>query len=276
LGLDQGQEREGHDRDSINLPGKQPDLLTQVCKAVSSPIALVILAGGSVDLTAARDSDCVGSIIWAGYPGQSGGVAIAEVLYGAYNPAGRLTQTIYNADFVNEVSLFDMGMRPNTSTGNPGRTHRFYTGKPVYAFGTGLSFSHFEYHGLTADVAPVSAAGLRAVMEPAHNDLRAKLDAVASVTMNLCNSGPMAGAHTILPFMIPPNSGLNGNPIRQLAQNFQKVFLEVGECKELRVDISPRDLFFANGDGVMDTVVGAWRVSIGQPEELSWDLTVSE
>lgn len=96
VGLDQTQEREGHDCDTISFPGVQSQLLSKVS-----------------------------SIVWVGYPGQSGGQALAEVIFGDYNPAGRLPYTIYPANYVNQVSMFDMGMRPNASNGNPGRTYRF-------------------------------------------------------------------------------------------------------------------------------------------------------
>ena len=107
------------------------------------------MGGGTVDLTAAKNNAKVGSIIWVGYPGQSGGIAIANTLTGKNVPSGRLTQTFYPASFVDDVSMFDMNMRPNPETGNPGRSYRFYTGTPVFKFGDGLSYNNFDYSTTT-------------------------------------------------------------------------------------------------------------------------------
>ena len=71
-----------------------------------------------------------------------GGNAIASVVFGQYNPGGRLPITFYPASYVNEVSMFDMSMRPSST--NPGRTYKFYTGKPVFEFGFGLSYTTFS------------------------------------------------------------------------------------------------------------------------------------
>ncbi|CAF3241313.1 unnamed protein product [Rotaria socialis] len=97
-----------------------------------SPLHIVIMSGGGVDFSYIRDSTQCASLIWIGYPGQSGGLAIATVIFGQYNPAGRLPVTIYPASYVNEVSIFDMQMRPSST--NLGRTYKFYIGQAVYEF----------------------------------------------------------------------------------------------------------------------------------------------
>jgi len=143
-GVPHSDEAEGHDRTSLLLPDNQDALIAAVATAAAGkPVAMVTMGGGPVDVSAARDNTCVGAIMWCGYPGQSGGDAIADAVFGVTNPGGKLTMTWYPESFAGAVSILDMGMRPNKTTGNPGRSHRFYTGKPVFAFGEGLSYTTF-------------------------------------------------------------------------------------------------------------------------------------
>ncbi len=140
MGLDQSQESEGLDRVIISWPGVQQQFIAQMAKCAQRPVVLVILSGGPIDVSAEAANPLVGAIVWAGYPGQAGGQAIADVLFGAVSPAGRLDHTWYPAAFAQQVSLFDMGMRPNATSGNPGRTYRFYSAEPVFPFGFGLRY----------------------------------------------------------------------------------------------------------------------------------------
>jgi beta-D-xylosidase 4 len=95
------------------------------------------MSGSSLDLSFIRDSPQYASLIWAGYPGQSGGSAIAGVVFGQYNPDGRLPITFYPAAYVDQVNMTDMSMRPSST--NPGRTYKFYTGQPAFEFATSTS-----------------------------------------------------------------------------------------------------------------------------------------
>lgn len=86
MGLDQSQEREAHDRRHLGLPGKQQELISSVAKAAKKPVILVILSGGPVDITPAKYDKKIGGILWAGYPGEAGGIALAEIIFGDHNP----------------------------------------------------------------------------------------------------------------------------------------------------------------------------------------------
>jgi beta-D-xylosidase 4 len=79
----------------------------------------------SIDLSYIRDSSQNASLIWAGYPGEAGGSAIASIIFGQYNPAARLPITFYPASYLDEVSMFNMRMRP--SDVSPGRSYKLYT-----------------------------------------------------------------------------------------------------------------------------------------------------
>jgi hypothetical protein len=86
MGLDQDQEREEVDRLELGLPGMQEHLVNSVADAAKKPVILVLLCGGPVDVTFAKNNPKIGAIVWAGYPGQAGGIAIAQVLFGEHNP----------------------------------------------------------------------------------------------------------------------------------------------------------------------------------------------
>lgn len=86
MGLDQTQEREELDRIDLVLPGKQEELINSVARAAKKPVILVILSGGPVDISAAKNDNKIGGILWAGYPGQAGGAALAEIIFGDHNP----------------------------------------------------------------------------------------------------------------------------------------------------------------------------------------------
>ncbi|KAK9930573.1 hypothetical protein M0R45_027608 [Rubus argutus] len=127
VGLDQGEEREAHDRDHLNL-GKQQELINSVAKVAKKPVILVILSGGPLDISAAKENQKIGSILWAGYPGEAGGIALAEIIFGDHNPGGRLPVTWYTKDYI-KIPMTDMRMRPDTKSGYPGRTYRFTQAK---------------------------------------------------------------------------------------------------------------------------------------------------
>ncbi|CAA7259501.1 unnamed protein product [Cyclocybe aegerita] len=133
-------EREGRDRMNISWPGVQLDLILELSK-LEKPLVVVQYGGGQVDGTALKNSEEVNAILWGGYPGQSGGTVLADVLAGKAAPAGRLPTTQYVADYVDQVPMTDMTLRPSST--NPGRTYKWYTGAPVFEFGFGLHYTNF-------------------------------------------------------------------------------------------------------------------------------------
>ncbi|XP_062169004.1 probable beta-D-xylosidase 7 [Alnus glutinosa] len=119
-------------------------ILPLISSVAKKPVVLVLLSGGPVNISSAKNDKNIGSFLWAGYPGQAGGSAIAEVIFGDHNPGGRLPVTWYPQDFV-KVPMTDMRMRAEPSSGYPGRTYRFYEGEKVFKFGYGLSYSKYVY-----------------------------------------------------------------------------------------------------------------------------------
>ncbi|KAI3713709.1 hypothetical protein L1987_72295 [Smallanthus sonchifolius] len=143
MGTDQSIEAESLDRTSISLPGQQNRLVSEVASVSKGPVILVIMSGGGMDIQFAKENPKITSILWVGFPGEAGGTALADVIFGRYNPGGRLSMTWYPQFFAETVNMTNMNMRANLTTGHPGYTYRFYRGTTVYPFGYGLSYSRF-------------------------------------------------------------------------------------------------------------------------------------
>jgi len=256
VGIDQSIESEGRDRTTITLPGVQNDLITQVAGCSKGPIIVVVVSGGQLDLSTPKNTAKVNGLLWAGYPGQSGGDAIAQTLYGDNNPAGRLPYTLYPGAYVNQVSMFDMGMRPNASNGNPGRTYRFYTGTPVYEFGTGLSYTNFSV--------TVSNPPIKIPFDTIRNNLGDDVTSswkslpLADITMTITNIGTKPGDYVALGYVVPPNAGKNGNPLKYLVGFTREHNIQPGQKVQVTFPVTTHDLSFVNEEGQRETERGEW------------------
>ncbi|XP_064404909.1 uncharacterized protein LOC135350121 [Halichondria panicea] len=256
IGLDQSQESEGRDRDDISLPGMQEQLLDTVKKSISSniPVIVALMSGSSVDISWALSN--ADAVMWVGYPGQSGGQAMAEILVGMVNPSGRLPFTMYPKDYVNQISMFDMSMRIS-----PGRSYKFYTGTPVFHFGDGLSYTTFSYKwsaSPTVEEAPVQYSKSGGLVVSRESLRRAQIDYEVEVT----NTGSRGGAVSVLAFM---TSSEQGAPMKQLF-DFQKVYLEAGGSVKLFFAATERDLSLVDEQGKKELNAGQYLISIGELE----------
>lgn len=261
VGLDQTVESEGLDRYTLPLPGEQMNLIEAVLdqKDAKAPVVLVVMAGGAVCLGPYADDDRVGAILFVGYPGQSGGQAIADVVTGKLNPAGRLTQTFYKGSFVDEVSFFDMDFRPSTnaSKSSPGRSYRFYSGTSVaYPFGHGLSYSDILYD-----------------FDVDNSDQNA-------LTVIVTNQDQKRLADTsVLLFLAPPPDGAPaGSPIKSL-RGFDRVSLAASSSESVVFSLTEADFSLPDEKGTFNLVEGIWIATVASSngDEIggSFTLTVS-
>ncbi|KAJ7946694.1 Beta xylosidase [Quillaja saponaria] len=247
VGADQSIEAESRDRVDLLLPGQQQLLVTEVANASKGPVILVIMSGGGFDVSFAKSNVKITSILWVGYPGEAGGAAIADVIFGRYNPSGRLPMTWYPNSYVQKVPMTNMNMRPGTSNGYPGRTYRFYTGETVFSFGDGLSYSKFNHQLVQA---PESVSIPLEEDHICHSSECKSLNVVQEKCQDLAfdihlkikNMGKASGSHTVFLFSSPPS--VHNSPRKHLL-GFQKVFLtgrteslvrfKVDVCKDLSV-----------------------------------------
>ncbi|RZB49086.1 putative beta-D-xylosidase 2 isoform C [Glycine soja] len=229
MGLDQSIEAETVDRTGLLLPGRQPDLVSKVAAASKGPTILVLMSGGPVDITFAKNNPRIVGILWAGYPGQAGGAAIADILFGTANPGGKLPVTWYPEEYLTKLPMTNMAMRATKSAGYPGRTYRFYNGPVVYPFGHGLTYTHFV-HTLASAPTVVSVplnghrrANVTNISNRAIRVTHARCDKLSiTLQVDIKNVGSRDGTHTLLVFSAPP-AGFGHWALEKQLVAFEKV-----------------------------------------------------
>jgi beta-glucosidase len=221
----------GGDRTDIVLQKQQEELLEQI-QALGKPVILVLLNGSAVAVNWANDH--VPAILEGWYPGEEGGTAIADVLFGDYNPGGRLPVTFYKS--VDQLPPF-------TDYRMQGRTYRYFKGEPLYAFGFGLSYAEFRYDKLTLSATRIKAGDeLQLSVEVQNRSDRAGDEVVQLYVSNLAPSVSV--------------------PIRSLA-GIKRVLLAAGEKRTVRFLLSPSQMSVIDDAGKRVIKPGAFQVSIG-------------
>jgi beta-glucosidase len=217
----------GGDKTTLDLPPDQQRLLEQA-KATGKPLVVIAMNGSPINLSWEKRN--ASAIVEAWYPGQSGGLAVANVLSGRTNPGGRLPLTFYES--IDQLPPFD-------DYGMSGRTYRYFTGTPVFPFGYGLSFTTFAYAPLTVVRMP---GGAVRVTTRVRNVGNRSGDEVAELYLNFPNAPGM------------PHIALRG---------FRRISLKPGEARQVTFELAPRDLSSVTPAGVHKVLAGPYRVSVG-------------
>lgn len=213
-GINNEIEAEGSDRLTITWPGNQLDLISQLSE-LGKPLVVLQMGGGQVDSSSLKNNENVNSLVWGGYPGQSGGTAILDVLTGKRTPAGRLVSTQYPGDYINQFPQTDMGLRPNESDGNPGQTYIWYTGKPVYEFGHGLFYTTFEER-LASGHSSVKLS-IADIVSQTHTGYEFLSEApIYNFTVNVRNTGDLSSDYSAMLFASTNNAGPEPYPNKWL------------------------------------------------------------
>lgn len=221
----------GGDRTDIKLPARQQALLEAVA-ATGKPLVVVLLSGSALAVNWANEH--AGAIVQGWYPGEEGGAAIADVLFGDYNPAGRLPVTFYKS--VDQLPPFE-----NYSM--DGRTYRFFKGEPLYPFGHGLSYTRFKYSEFSVSSPRLSAAEK------------------VTVSATVENAGTRAGEEVVQLYLTDEAASVRV-PIRSLA-GVERVNLKPGERRVIKFTIEPRQLAVITNDGRTVVEPGEFKVTIG-------------
>jgi len=221
----------GGDRNSIELPKAQVEYLRKL-NIAGAKIVLVLFGGSPVALGEAED--LVEAIIHVWYPGEEGGHAVADILFGKAIPSGKLPLTFPKA--TSQLPPFeDYSMKD--------RTYRYATWEPLYPFGFGLSYTTFAYSDLKLDQTTLKAG----------NPLE--------FSVTLTNTGNQAGEEVVQVYL----SDLEASavvPFHKLV-TFQRTALDAGECRELRFTIDPEAMMFINDEGEAVLEPGSFKLVVG-------------
>ena len=221
----------GGDRTDIKLPSTQESFMQKVV-ATRKPVILVLMGGSAIAVNYADQQ--IPAILHAWYPGEFGGQAIAEILFGTVNPSGKLPVTFYRS--VNDLPDFEDYNMQN-------RTYKYFTGKPLYPFGHGLSYSTFEYSELK-------------ISEKEFDTARP-----IQIHVSVLNTGKYAGAEVVQLYLSDivasarvPNLSLEG---------FEKITLQPGEKKEVIFELDPEQLAIINDRGEKIIEPGSFNIYVG-------------
>ncbi|MDE3145787.1 MAG: glycoside hydrolase family 3 C-terminal domain-containing protein [Bacteroidota bacterium] len=225
----------GGDRTKLDLPSNQEALIKEI-KSLGKPVVLVLLNGSALSIN--WENKNIPAIIETWYPGQAAGTAIADVLFGDYNPAGRLPVTFYSS--VNDLPSFD---EYNMTT----QTYRYFKGNVIYPFGYGLSYTNFHYDNLKIN----------------HQN---KAGSEVKFSVDVKNIGKVSGDEVVQVYV--SNKTSTGHiPIRAL-KAFKRIYIKAGETKTVNLSIKPDAFSIINDDNKRVIVPGKFEVTVGggQPD----------
>ena len=218
----------GGDRTHIALPTIQTEMM-KALKATGKPVVFINMSGGAMGFE--WEAANIPAIIQAWYGGQAGGEAIADVLFGDYNPAGRLPVTFYKN--VNDLPDFEDYSMDN-------RTYRYFKGEPLYPFGFGLSYTNFDYKKLK-------------IKSVKSNEM--------TVNVAVTNTGKRAGDEVVQLYIAHKNAAFK-TPIRSL-KGFQRIHLKAGETQNLTFKLGENELSEIDATGKSVALKGDVEVSVG-------------
>jgi beta-glucosidase len=220
----------GGDRTSVLLPAVQTELM-KALHATGKPVVFVMLTGSAIAIP--WEDENIPAIVNTWYGGQSAGTALADVLFGDYNPAGRLPVTFYKSD--NDLPGFsDYSMK--------GRTYRYFNGEALYPFGFGLSYTTFSYSNLKVNA-------------------QLKKGASAVVQVTVTNTGKKDGEEVVQLYLAHQN--VKGEAPLKALKGFKRIALKAGESKTLSFTLTPEQLSLVNAAGALYQPAGKISISAG-------------
>ncbi|KNG80602.1 beta-xylosidase XylA [Aspergillus nomiae NRRL 13137] len=270
-GIDNTLETETQDRANITWPANQLSLITKLA-ALHKPLVVLQMGGGQVDSSALKANDNVNALLWGGYPGQSGGQALLDILTGKRTPAARLVTTQYPADYAEVFPAIDMNLRPNGS--NPGQTYMWYTGTPVYEFGHGLFYTNFTAAaaGRSTNQTTFNIDELLARPHPGFKLVEQM--PLLNFTVDVTNTGARVSDYTAMAF-VNTTAGPAPYPNKWLVGFERLSAVQPGEAQTMVIPVSVDSLARTDESGDRVLYPGRYEVALNNEREVVLRFTLT-
>lgn len=269
--------QETEDRNTIAWSGLQIDAI-EMLATYGKPVVLAHM-GEQCDDSVLLSNPNVSSILWAGYPGMLGGQALINIMTGQAAPAARMPLTQVPAEYVRQVPFTDMALRPNSSSGNPGRTYKWYSNATI-DFGYGLHYSNFS----TKPIGPQNASfDIQSLVSSCDQSTLTHVDlcpflptntSQSSLEVNVTNIGSVTSDFVVLTF-VSGNFGPEPQPLKSLVA-YQRLFNITGGSSliaALNVTLGALARRNENGDEIL--YPGQYRMLIDVPTQATWDFQLT-
>lgn len=220
----------GGDRSKLSLPAVQQDLIKSIA-ALGKPVVLVLFNGSALAIN--WEDEHLPAILEAWYPGQASGTAIADVLFGDYNPGGKLPVTFYHSE--NDLPPFEQYAMTS-------QTYRYFKGEALYPFGYGLSYTGFKFDQPEMDSVISKNTGL-------------------TLKVRVTNTGSVAGDEVLQIYVKNLGDQIH-QPIHSL-KSFRRVHLQPGESKQVQLTLRPDAFIYYNENGEKIMESGRFQVVVG-------------
>jgi beta-D-xylosidase 4 len=272
-GIDNTIESEALDRENITWPGNQLDLIDRLSK-LGKPVVVLQMGGGQVDSSALKANDKVNSLIWGGYPGQSGGQALYDIISGARAPAGRLVTTQYPAAYADDFYQLDMDLRPSTngSGNNPGQTYMWYTGEAVYPFGHGLFYTTFEEKAAGNMSHSINITNFFAQSHSGYEFIEQK--PLLTFTAKVSNTGSAASDYSAMLFA-STTSGPTPRPIKWLVGITREAEIAPGGSCDVAIEVPVGALARAAENGDLVVCPGDYELALNNERSVVVKFTLT-
>lgn len=225
----------GGDRKEIELPANQTEYLKQIKKQIGDkPLIVVVCSGSAIAMPEVHE--LADAVVWAWYPGEQGGNAVADVLFGDYSPSGKLPVTIYNA-------TEQLGDFEDYSISESGKTYRYFKGKPLYPFGFGLSYNAMDYKLI------------------GNSKLKMKTSETLEIQVEVRNNGDQTQNESVQLYVSKTDAEFK-TPLYALKQ-VQNVVIKSNETETLTFNLSKALLAQVDNDGEKVLPKGAYKIYIG-------------
>jgi beta-D-xylosidase 4 len=253
-GIDNSIEAEGNDRNTIVWPGNQLQLIGELSQ-VGKPLVVLQFGGGQVDDSSLLANDNVNALLWCGYPSQSGGQAVFDILTGKSAPAGRLPITQYPASYTSEIPMTDMSLRPNATT--PGRTYRWFT-DAVIPFGFGLHYTNFQVSWANPAPGHYKTASLVAASGSGYKDT----SLFDTFTVLVKNTGKVTSDYVALLFASTENAGPKPYPLKTLVGYTRAAAIRPGETRSVQIAVTLGSIARTDSNGNLVLYPGSYTLEV--------------